>query len=275
MTGKARTLLAFAPMINCEATRCVLEYYDLPYREVDRLFGWANILTFFHGGYGEVPVYYGGGIRLSGPAPIVRRFDVERGSPRLLPPDEPLRTRIWDQWKFFHNVLPAGVVAFCYYHLLTETRAMKKSFAEPISPLGRALMPVIYPGLRALLSTLLQLNPGHIEDCRTRIRTILDRVDRTLAHQDYMVGDRITLADIGMVSSAAPILVPPHYARWLPPPNDWPPGFADMVAETRARPCAPYVDRIYAEIAKRANGDGRSAPTRRKSARPIPAKQQS
>jgi glutathione S-transferase len=260
MTEKPRTLLAFAPMINCEATRCVLEYYGLPYREVDRLFGWANILTFFHGGYGEVPVYYGGGVRLSGPAPIVRRFDAERGSPRLLPPEEPLRTRIYEEWKFFHNVLPAGVVAFSYYHLLPQTRAMTKSFGDPISPLGRALMPAIYPGLRWLLSTLLQLNPAHIEDCRTRIDLILDRVDRTLAHQDYMVGDQITLADIGMVSSCAPILAPDHYARWLPPPEDLPPAFAEMVAETRARPCAAFVDRIYAEIAKRAPANVPASP---------------
>src|SRR4029453_11624136 len=109
---------------------------------------------------------------------------------------------------FFHNVLPAGVVAFSYYHLLPQTRAMTKSFAEPISPLGRALMPAIYPGLRWLLSTLLQLNPAHI----------------------------------GMVSSCAPIMVPDHYAKWLPPPEDLPPAFADMVAETRARPCAAFVN---------------------------------
>ncbi len=91
MTDPRLTLLAFPPMINVETTRCVLKHYGISYREVDRLLGWANIRTFFHGGYGEVPILYGPGVRLSGPYPIVRRFDVTHGQPRLLPLDQPLR----------------------------------------------------------------------------------------------------------------------------------------------------------------------------------------
>jgi len=246
-----RTLLAFAPMINCEATRCVLEHYRLPYREVDRLFGWANILTLFHGGYGEVPVFYGSGVRLSGPYPIVRRFDAELGSPQLLPLEQPLRGRIEAEWKLFHNGLSSGVAPLAYYYLLPKTRAMIKSFGEPISPIGRAMLPLIYPGLRALLSTLLRLTPARIDDCRTRIDAILDRVDRRLAHHAYMVGDQLTLADIGMASASAPILLPRHYAKWVPPMADLPSAFAAIVAETRMRPCAAYVDRIYAELGSR------------------------
>jgi glutathione S-transferase len=256
MKAETRTLLAFAPMINGEATRCVLEYYGLPYREVDRLFGWVNILTFFHGGYGEVPVLYGAGVRLSGPAPVVHRFDAELGRPRLLPPEEPLRTQVNEEWRLFHNFLSSGVAPFAYFHLLPQTRAMAKSFGDPLSPLGRAVMPFIYPAFRSVLSTLLQLNPARIADCLTRIQLLLDRVDRRLEHHDYMVGDQMTLADIGMVSASAPILLPAHYALWLPPPEDFPPAFADMVAETRKRPCAAYSQRIYAEIARRAPPTG-------------------
>jgi glutathione S-transferase len=252
VTKKPRTLLAFAPMINCEATRCVLEYYGLPYHEVDRLFGWVNIQTFFHGGYGEVPIYYGGGLRLSGPAPIVRRFDANCGSPRLLPPEQPLRTQINSEWLFFHNVLSSGVAPFAYYHLLPQIEAMAKTFGDPLSPLGRALMPIIYPGFRWLLSTLLQLNPARIDDCRTRMLMILDRVDRRLSTHEYLVGDHITLADIGFISSSAPILVPEHYAKQLPSPEYWPPAFAETVREARSRPCWPYACRIYGEIARRA-----------------------
>jgi glutathione S-transferase len=260
MTGQ-RTLLAFAPMINCEATRCVLEHYRLTYREVDRLFGWANILTLFHGGYGEVPVFYGRGVRLSGPYPIVRRFDAKLGSPRLLPLEQPLRGQIEAEWKLFHNGLSSGVAPLAYYHLLPRTKAMIKSFGEPISPIGRAMLPLIYPGLRALLNALLRLTPARIDDCRTRIEAILDRVDRRLADHRYMVGDRLTLADIGMASASAPILLPPHYAKWVPPPADLQPAFAALVAETRLRPCAAYVDRIYAELGARTKTTAASPPS--------------
>jgi glutathione S-transferase len=249
MTEKAPTLLAFSPMVNCEATRCVLDYYKLPYREIDRLFGWANLLTFFHGGYGEVPVLYAPRLHLSGPAPIVRRFDATLGRPRLLPPEQPLRSEIERAWAFFHNDLPAGVVRLAYFHLLPQTAPMVKSLGGPISPFGRAMLPAIYPALRSLLRLLLGLDPARLEDWRRRVDVILDAVDRHVEKGHcYLVGEHISLADIGMVSSAAPLFVPPHYARWLPPLEEFPPALASLVEETRRRPSAAYVERIYAEI---------------------------
>lgn len=248
MSVKPFKLLAFEPMVNGEATRCVLEHYRVPYQEVDRLFGWANIRTFFHGGYGGLPVLYGNGVRLTGPVPIIRHFDAERGRPRLLPPEQPLRREIEAGWRRFIPGLSSGVVPLAYYHLLPQTQAMIRSFGEPITPLGRSLLPFIYPGLRALLSTLLRLNPARIDDCRIRMDTILDEVDRRLSHHRYMVGDQLSLADIGMVAATAPVLLPDHYAMRVPPPAELPPAFAAIVAETRQRPCATYVKRIYAEL---------------------------
>lgn len=248
MTAKPFKLLAFEPMVNGEATRCVLEHYRISYQEIDRLFGWANIRTFFHGGYGGLPVLYGNGVRLTGPVPIIRRFDAERGRPRLLPPEQPLRREIEAGWRRFIPGLSSGVVPLAYYHLLPQTQAMIRSFGEPITLLGRALLPFIYPGLRTLLSTLLRLSPARIDDCRMRMETVLDQVDRRLAHHSYMVGDELSLADIGMVAASAPILLPDHYAMRVPPAAELPPAFAAIVAETRERPCAAYVKRIYAEL---------------------------
>lgn len=248
MSEAAFKLLAFAPMVNGEATRCVLEHYRIPYQEVDRLIGWANIRTILHGGYGGLPVLYGNGVRLTGPVPIVRRFDAERGRPRLLPAEQPLRREIEAGWRRFLPGLSSGVAPLAYYHLLPQTKAMIRSFGEPITPLGRKLLPSIYPGLRAVLSTLLRLSPARIEDCRTRMNTILDQVDRRLAKHRYMVGDQLSLADIGMVAASAPVLLPDHYAKWVPPASKLPPALTAIVEETRQRPCAAFVDRVYAEL---------------------------
>lgn len=250
MTERLPTLLAFAPMINAEATRCVLEYYGIRYREVNRFLGWANVLTFFHGGYGELPLLHGRGLRLSGPMPIVRRFDAERDRPRLLPPDEPLRSEIEREWKLFLPGLSSEVALLAYFYLLPQTELMIKSFGAPLGPTERAALPLIYPTFRSVLSRLLGFSPSRIEDSKRSIDEILDRVDQRLAHHSYMVGDRLTLADIGMVSASAPILLPEHYARWIPPLAQLPSEFAAIITQARSRPCALYANRIYDEISQ-------------------------
>jgi hypothetical protein len=47
-----------------------------------------------------------------------------------------------------------------------------------------------------------------------------------------------------MISAPAPILLPDHYAKLLPPLAQFPSEFAALVAET-SRPCALYANRIH------------------------------
>lgn len=254
MTEKQPTLLAFAPMINAEATRCVLEYYGIDYREVNRFLGWANILTFFRGGYGALPLFQSGSLRLSGPVPVTGHFDGQSGRPRLFPPEEPLHGEVEREWKLFFKKLSAAVARLAYYHLLPHKKLMIKSFGEPLTTSGKAMLPVIYPAFRSALTSLLKLTPEREAECRRTIGGVLDEADRRLVDHRYMVGDRLTLVDFGLISASAPIIVPAHYAKWLPPIEQLPGEYGAIIAETRQRPCAAYAERIYAEIAETGAG---------------------
>jgi glutathione S-transferase len=236
-------------MINAEASRCVLEYYGIGYQEVNRFLGWANILTFFRGGYGALPLFESDGLRLSGPVPIAKRFDAERGTPPLLPVEEPLHSEVQREWGRFFQKLSAAVARLAYFHLLPHKELMIKSFGEPLTKSGRTMLPVIYPAFRATLTSLLKLTPESIRERRREIDEVLDEADRRLADHQYMVGDRLTLTDIGLISASAPIFVPDHYAKWLPPIEQLPEEYAAIITEARSRPSAAYAERIYAEIA--------------------------
>ena len=52
-------LLSFPPMIDSEACRFLLAHYGVSYREEAHLFGWASVLSLWHGWTPQIPLLYG------------------------------------------------------------------------------------------------------------------------------------------------------------------------------------------------------------------------
>lgn len=244
------TMLTFAPMVDSECTRLVLRHYGLEWRERDHLFGWASLLTLVHGGYGRVPLCYGGGVHASGPMALVDRFDTHTDSVRrLLPPEQPLRQQVEADWARFNNDLAFSVATFAYSHLLPMKAAMIRAFRGPIPSVERALTPALYPLIRGLFTLLLHLSPARAADALLRIRLILDQADARLADgRKHMLGSTRTLSDLALASAIAPLLLPLHYARFVPPENELPDTLRAAIAETRARPVAALAGRVYHDL---------------------------
>jgi len=241
------TLLTFAPMIDSEAARLLLAWYGVEYRERNRLFGWVSLLTLLHGGFGRIPLLYGDGKAMSEPRDIVRRFDAEAGARRLVPVDPDLQKQVEDAWKRFNWTVGWDTAGLAYHHLLPRSALMRASWGAPISALGRATLPLSYPLLAWLFTSGLKLNDANAAAMLERVRRMLDEVDDVLADgRRFIGGDMMTLADIGLATACAPIVVPPHYARQLPPIDALPIPLRDLIAETRARPVAKLVARVYA-----------------------------
>jgi glutathione S-transferase len=250
MSASPLTMLTFAPMIDSECTRLVLRHYGLPFKERDRLFAWVSLLTLLHGGYGRVPLVHGRGVACSGPAACMRQFDpLQPAERKLLPLEEPLRQRVEADFATYNNALAADVAAFAYFHLLPERALMIRSFGAPLTPLGRSTLPSVYGPLRGLFSLLLRLRPARIADVTRRIEALLDWSDRRLKPgQLYLQGGRRTLADLGLMSAMAPILLPPAYRQRVPALERMPVKLCQLVEQTRARPIGRFTLRLYEEF---------------------------
>ena len=107
-------LLTFAPMIDSELARLVLGHHSITFVERDHVFGWASILTLLHGGYGQVPLLHGQGLKLSGPRAMAVHFD-RKAAPerRLLPSGQPRCQRVQADWARFNGALASDVAALC------------------------------------------------------------------------------------------------------------------------------------------------------------------
>jgi len=244
-----RRLLTFAPMIDSETTRLVCRWYRIAHVEEDHLFGWVSLLTLLHGGYGRVPLLYGQGDGFSGPRPVVDRFDP------LAPPDRRLllpgaqTAGVEADWGAYNGQLAVDVAVFAYFHLLAERDLMTPIFQAPVPPTEARLTPTVYPALRWLLTTLLQLKPARADAAAARIRTLFAAIDRRLGDgRRFLCGDRLTLGDIGFAGATAPLLQPAGYGATMPPVDALPTPVRDMVEALRAHPTARYVERVYADI---------------------------
>ena len=151
------TLLTFAPMVDSELSRLVLAHHRVAYRERDHLLPRAAALTFFHGGYGRVPLLYGQGLRLTSPRTIAEHFErTATPEAKLIPAHPVLAARVEADWQRYNGQLAFDTAVFAYHHLLPLRALMSTIFAIPLDPDEAKSVPSAYGEQAALLSALLR-----------------------------------------------------------------------------------------------------------------------
>ena len=251
MTATPATLklLTFAPMVDSETTRLLCRWYGIAYDEVDHLFGWVSLLTLLHGGYGRVPLLYGRGLHLSGPRPVVDRYDPLAAPVRRLLPDWPDTAAVDADWEAYNGPFAIAVATIAYYHLLPVRALMAPVFAGPVPKTEARITPAAYPLLRGIFTLLLGLSALRARAAGEHIRSVFAAIDRRLADgRPFLCGDRLTLGDIALAGASAPLLQPKGYGAKMPPVDKMPPAIRDFIAELRSHATAKYVERVYAAI---------------------------
>lgn len=249
MTEPLTKVLTFAPMVDSETVRLLLRHYHLAYVEEDHLFGWASLLTLFHGGNGKIPLVCGGDVTVTGPLPLAQHFDATLAEEaKLIPTVSPLAQKVTTDWIAYNTGLGTDVAVFAYFHLMPQRKLMQPIFAEPVPPGERRALPWAYPMLNFLFKVGLGLSPQHAENAATGIRRVFDDTDRRIGDsRRYLCGDRLTLGDIALAAAAAPLLLPAGYGAKMPPVDAMPAPMKLLIHELREHPTAAFVDRLYAE----------------------------
>ncbi|QDX25060.1 hypothetical protein FPZ54_02815 [Sphingomonas suaedae] len=249
MSGPAMraTLLTFQPMIDSETTRLIIRYHGIEAQERDHLPVCAAIRTLLHGGNGHIPLLYGDGFALTSPYPIAQHFDAALPPDRRLIPDrQPLAGQVEADWQTYNGTMGTDVALFAYHHLLPDRALMQPIFGAPVLWIERALLPISYPLLRALITLGLKLSAERAAAAEAAIRTTLDATDRRIADgRNYLVGDRLTLSDIALCAAFAPLLLPRGYGALMPPIEAMPLPLRALMDELRTRPTAAFIQRLY------------------------------
>lgn len=100
--------------------------------------------------------------------------------------------------------------------------------------------------MKSILRSGLKVSPMETQRSRELIATIFDDVAKRLADdRPFLCGDRFTAADIAFATLAAPLVMPPHYARRLIPLSSTSPDFRAEVDHWRKTPAGAFALRLF------------------------------
>jgi glutathione S-transferase len=243
------SMLTFPPMINSEACRLVLAHHGVDYREEAHIFGWASVVALMRGGTPEFPLLYGNGVKLAGPRAMTDYFD--KNCPpdkKLVPENNLLAAQMEADWNRYNWGMGTSAAVLGYYYLLPDRALMTEPLSRGV-PKGEArVIESAYSAFTGQFKVVLNLNAAHARDCLDEIQVLFEETDRRLADdRPYLVGDRLSLSDIALVTAAGPVLLPKGYRSPMPPFERMPATLRRIIQELREHRTAMFVERIYAE----------------------------
>tara|TARA_R110000787_G_scaffold13918_13_gene43253 strand:+ start:2574 stop:3392 length:819 start_codon:yes stop_codon:yes gene_type:complete len=215
---QTRTRLITIPMSHyCEKARWGLFHAGRDYREEAHLQGFHYLATGMRGWGRRVPVLVEGGEVITDSSLILAHLDKRLPDARKLYPAA-LNVEIKALEENFSTELGVESRRWVYFHWLNEdTRSLLKVAGQGVPYWQRAIAPVMFPLMRAFLSSLLEPTADKVERGLGTIQRAFDNVEARLRDgRPYLLGDRFTAADLTFACMAAPVLLPREYGIHLP-----------------------------------------------------------
>ncbi|AKT38578.1 glutathione S-transferase family protein [Chondromyces crocatus] len=133
-----------------------------------------------------------------------------------------------------------------YFHLLRNTGLLMKLASPGAQPWQLVSFTVMLPLLRVVLRKSLDITPASTERSLTKIGTTFARVgERLLDGRPFLVGTRLSAADLTFASLAAPVLFPSRYGARLPSVDALPSELRARVQAWREHPAGRWALGIY------------------------------
>lgn len=232
-----------------EKARWALDLAGVPYEETAHLPIMHLLYTLPRGGR-TVPMLIEGLGSLTDSTDILKHLDARAGGGWIYPTG-PLHETVLFLEDGFDTRLGPQVRRWAFAHLLAHPRLMAPMISRGVPDHERALVPVMLPLLCWFLRSRMHISPAGAARYRDRIMTVFAEVDeRVHDGRRFMVGERLTAADIAFCSLAAPVLFPEGYGGALPALEDVPAAMRDDVLAFRQTAAGRYALRLFAEERK-------------------------
>tara|TARA_A100001391_G_scaffold142895_3_gene100694 strand:+ start:502 stop:1374 length:873 start_codon:yes stop_codon:yes gene_type:complete len=200
-----RILYQFPISHYCEKSRWQLEHKGLAYETRDLLPGAHWPRTRWLARIGTVPVLRDGERRVGDSTKIAYYLEKYYPERSLIPEDAALRHRVIELEQQFDR-LGVHLRTWMYGHVLDRPETMELLLA----PAGMApwITRLLAPPLREAIRRKYAINPKSVVYAGERVEDGLTLVETLLVQNggDYLVGDRLTLADITAASLLAPMM---------------------------------------------------------------------
>lgn len=249
---KKSDIIIFPPSSGCELANWLLKLYDIPNNVISHTAPFFLISILLHGGK-TYPFLEYQGKKLSGIREILPYLeDIAPEDKKLFPSpgkeyDEAMY--IWD------NLVLKGVDAaatkWAYSYLLPHKNLIQDSITKNVPCWEKLIVAIGYPLIAKLIGTKLGIAKNTPTDTVKIIRNVFDEMDQILSDgRRFLAGNKLTIADVGFASLAAPVTLEPLYGHGglLPNVEDVPEEMKKVVEEMRERPTGKFISKIYQDF---------------------------
>ncbi len=242
-------VVSFPPSNDCDLASWVLKRYGVDHRETMHTLGFLQIKSKLVGGTGKFPTVYKDKSVFNSLDEVLAHFeplaDAER---KLFPADEAQNAEVKKLWDDFHNNLGYAGAKWAYAYLLPIRSIMVGPFSYECPWYEKTAVRLLYGLLARVLRRGLKITPETPETALQVITETFDRVEAMLADgREFLVGDRLTIADIGFAAMAMPAVWPPQFGGASPDFDQLPTALRDHVIALRERPAGQFALKMYRE----------------------------
>lgn len=207
-------ILEFPHSHYCEKARWALDLKGVAYRR-KALFPGLHLFRLRGLPATSVPVLLDGGVSIQGSYEILDYLDRRYPQSPLTPNDDAERGECVEWERYLDREIGEHIRRYCYFHLLGRPDLVGYFFCYGQSPLWRVAFRLAYPALRTKLVDAYDIRAAGTERSRVALHTAMARLGAHLEGREFIVGDRLTRADITAASLLSFFALPPeHPVAW-------------------------------------------------------------
>lgn len=230
----------------CEKVRWALDYLKLPYVEEPHMPPLHRLATSKAGGK-SAPVLVTEDGNFTDSTDILKYLDsIVSSDEKLYPTNSEQRQKVEELEQLFDETLGTAVRTWAYFYIVDNSKIIQPKWCQGVPFYEKLLFPVVYPVMRSLVKKAYDVNAESAVKAYDQINNLFEKVDSLLADgRNYLVGDKMSAADIAFASLAAPILQPPQHPIKSSDSEQLPAEMLSRIKEFRKTAAGKFVLDLY------------------------------
>ena len=228
-----------------EKARWALDWLSLPYIEEAHVPLLHRLATRRHGGR-SVPVLVDGPRRCVDSTDVLVYADSTCGGGRLYPRDAGQRAEVEELEERFDEMLGPHTRRWAYAQLLPHTDLLRRMMSRGVPQYEAALLPMMMPVVTSLVRKALRITPDSAQRSLQRVREVFQEVGERLKDgRPFLVGGRLSAADIAFASLAAPVILPAGNRAAHPGIDEVPAAMREVVCSLRDTRAGQFAENLF------------------------------
>jgi len=238
-------ILEFPHSHYCEAARWALDLKGVAYEREALLPGLHMMKVKRIAPETSVPVLINGDDVVQGSRAIIDYSDRQFVGPPLMPKDDALAGEVEGFETAADKNIGIPLRAIIYNWLLADKKSVAHCFMQNSGSFDRMMFGISYPMLKRVIRQTYIPSQKYVEKARVKFEDEISRLDDHVAGRTYLIGDRMSRADVMVASMLSIGLLPDeHSCNWPEVTDDRLNAFRNQYID---RPSFQWAAKLYRE----------------------------